>query len=305
MRHAMKFRLLLGLIFVVVFKSSYAQSTPQVVVSIKPIHSIVESLMDGIASPELLLQSNNSAHTFHLKPSQIRMIEDADLVVSIGDQFEIGLRKALKNLNSNNRVEITSLNNLDLHQYRADKIYEKDHQEHDQETSTYDMHLWLDISNMKKIANHIYLLLVDIDPVNKSKYNQNLQLLTSKLDALETEIEAQMLPFSSKIYATFSDTIQYFEKKYRLGRPVIVTPYHGARLSINRTLASKNTMNDFEVSCLIYGTEVRKSQISVLSEGLDLQVHRLDILGQEFSSGPEQYFDLMKKISNQVASCLK
>jgi zinc transport system substrate-binding protein len=114
-----------------------------------------------------------------------------------------------------------------------------------------------------------------------------------------------MHPFSSKIYATFSDTIQYFEKKYRLRRPVIVTPYHGARLSINRTLASKNTMNDFEVSCLIYGTEVRKSQISVLSEGLNLKVHRIDILGQEFSAGPEQYFNLMKKISNQVASCLK
>ncbi len=301
----MKFRLLLGLIFVVLFKSSYAQSTPQVVVSIKPIHSIIESLMDGIASPELLLKSNNSAHTFHLKPSQIRMIEDADLVVSIDDKFEIGLRKALKNLNSKNRVEIMSLNNLVLHQYRADKIYEKDNQEHDQETSTYDMHLWLDINNMKKIAHHIYLLLVNVDPVNTNRYNQNLQLLTSKLDALETEIEAQMLPFSSKIYATFSDTIQYFEKKYRLGRPIIVTPYHGARLSINRTLASKNTMNDFEVSCLIYGTEVRKSQISVLSEGLNLKVHRIDILGQEFSAGPEQYFNLMKKISNQVASCLK
>ena len=148
-------------------------------------------------------------------------------------------------------------------------------------------------------------MLVDVDPVNTNRYNQNLQLLTSKLDALETEIEAQMHPFSSKIYATFSDTIQYFEKKYRLGRPVIVTPYHGARLSINRTLASKNTMNDFEVSCLIYGTEVRKSQISVLSEGLNLKVHRIDILGQEFSAGPEQYFSLMKKISNQVASCLK
>ena len=301
----MKFRLILGLIFVVLFKSSYAQSTPQVVVSIKPIHSIVESLMDGIASPELLLKSNNSAHTFHLKPSQIRMIEDADLVISIGDQFEIGLRKALKNLDSKNRVEIMSLNNLVLHQYRADKIYDKDHQEHDQETSTYDMHLWLDINNMKKIAHHIYLLLVDVDPVNTNRYNQNLQLLTSKLDALETEIEAQMHPFSSKINATFSDTIQYFEKKYRLGRPVIVTPYHGARLSINRTLASKNTMNDFEVSCLIYGTEVRKSQISVLSEGLSLKVHRIDILGQEFSAGPEQYFNLMKKFSNQVASCLK
>ena len=91
----MRFRLLISLILIFVFKSSHAESTPQVVASIKPIHSIVAFLMEDIASPELLLQSNNSAHTFHLKPSQIRMIETADLVISIGDEFEIGLRLSL------------------------------------------------------------------------------------------------------------------------------------------------------------------------------------------------------------------
>ena len=301
----MRFRLLICLILFFVFKSSHAQSTPQVVVSIKPIHSIVAFLMEGVASPELLLQSNNSAHTFHLKPSQIRMIDTADLVISIGDEFEIGLRKALKNLDESNRFEIISLGSLNVHKYRAEKIYEKVQQEDSQEDLIADMHLWLDLDNMKKIAQHINGLLVDINPDNQDKYNMNLASLNSKLDILHIEIEKQMLPFSSDLYATYSDTIQYFEKKYNLGRPVIVTPYHGARLSINRTLASKNTINDLSISCLIYGTEVRKSQISVLSEGLKIKAHKIDILGQEFDEGPDHYFNLMKKISNQVASCLK
>ena len=301
----MRFRLLICLILFFVFKSSHAQSTPQVVVSIKPIHSIVAFLMEGIASPELLLQSNNSAHTFHLKPSQIRMIDTADLVISIGDDFEIGLRKALKNLDESNRFEIISLGSLNVHKYRAEKIYEKVQQEDSHEDLTADMHLWLDSDNMKKIAQHINGLLIDINPANQDKYNMNLASLNSKLDILDIEIEKQMLPFSSDLYATYSDTIQYFEKKYNLGRPVIVTPYHGARLSINRTLASKNTINDLSISCLIYGTEVRKSQISVLSEGLKIKAHKIDILGQEFDKGPNQFFNLMKKISNQVASCLK
>ena len=301
----MRFRLLICLILFFVFKSSHAESTPQVVVSIKPIHSIVAFLMEDIASPELLLQSNNSAHTFHLKPSQIRMIETADLVISIGDEFEIGLRKALKNLDESNRFEIISLGSLNVHKYRAEKIYEKVQQEDSQEDLIADMHLWLDLDNMKKIAQHINGLLIDINPANQDKYNMNLASLSSKLDILQIELEKQMLPFSSDLYATYSDTIQYFEKKYNLGRPVIVTPYHGARLSINRTLASKNTINDLNISCLIYGTEVRKSQISVLSEGLIIKAHKIDILGQEFDEGPNQYFNLMKKISNQVASCLK
>jgi len=301
----MRFRLLICLILFFVFKSSHAQSTPQVVVSIKPIHSIVAFLMEGVASPELLLQSNNSAHTFHLKPSQIRMIDTADLVISIGDEFEIGLRKALKNLDESNRFEIISLGSLNVHKYRAEKIYEKVQQEDSQEDLIADMHLWLDLDNMKKIAQHINGLLIDINPANQDKYNMNLASLNSKLDVLQIELEKQMLPFSSDLYATYSDTIQYFEKKYNLGRPVIVTPYHGARLSINRTLASKNTINDLNIPCLIYGTEVRKSQISVLSEGLKIKAHKIDILGQEFDKGPNQFFNLMKKISNQVASCLK
>ena len=300
----MKSRLLLSLILIFVFKSIHAQSAPMVVASIKPIHSIVQSLMEGIASPELLLKSNNSAHTFHLKPSQIKIIENADLVVSIGDEFEIGLRKAFKNLDESKRLEISKMTTLKTHKYRADKLYGKD-QDTNQDNLRNDMHLWLDIDNMKKISQHINFLLTDIDPDNENKYNENLSSLISKLDALQIEIEKQMLPFSSDIYATYSDTIQYFEKKYNLGRPIIVTPYHGARLSINRTLASKNTINDLNVSCLFYGTEVRKSQISVLSEGLDLKTYKIDILGQEFDQGPDQYFKFMQNISNQVTLCLK
>ena len=301
----MKSRLLLSLLLIFLFKSILAQSAPMVVVSIKPIHSIVQSLMEGVASPELLLKSNNSAHTFHLKPSQIKMIENADLVVSIGDEFEIGLRRAFKNFDESKRLEISRMTSLKTHKYRADKLYEKDPQDTNQDDLRNDMHLWLDIDNMKKISQHINSLLIDIDPDNENKYNENLSFLMSKLDALQIEIEKQILPLSSEIYATYSDTIQYFEKKYNLGRPIIVTPYHGARLSINRTLASKNTINDLNVSCLFYGTDVRKSQISVLSEGLDVKAYKIDILGQEFDQGPDQYFKLMQNISNQVTLCLK
>ena len=177
----MRFRLLICSILFFVFKSSHAQSTPQVVVSIKPIHSIVAFLMEGVAFPELLLQSNNSAHTFHLKPSQIRMIETADLVISIGDEFEIGLRRALKNLDESNRFEIISLGSLNVHKYRADKIYEKAQQEDSQEDLTADMHLWLDLNNVKKIAQHINGLLIDINPANQDKYNMNLASLNSCL----------------------------------------------------------------------------------------------------------------------------
>ena len=89
----MIYRLLLGLTFLLYLNNVGANSTPNVVVSIKPIHSIVSALMEGVSKPQLLLESSDSAHTFHLKPSQLRLLSNADLVITIGDSFEMGLKK--------------------------------------------------------------------------------------------------------------------------------------------------------------------------------------------------------------------
>jgi len=299
----MKYRLLLSFIFLLAIKNVDAQSTPSVVVSIKPIHSIVTTLMTGIAEPKLLLKSSNSAHTFHLKPSQVRMIANADLVIIISEDFESGLRKAIKNIENDSLFQITSLGTLNIHKSRSEILYSKEHEEH--EESIYDLHLWLDINNKKLIAKHISELLIKIDPINEDKYNNNFLELMLDLEELKIDLEKEIAPFLTRQFAVFSDTTQYFEKSMNFLRPIIITPYHGARLSIIRTLMAKEAMSDLSVSCLLYGQEAKPNQISVLLEGLSLKTFEIDIMGTKYPAGPDQYFNLMKRISSQLASCLK
>ena len=302
----MKYRLLLSFIFLLAIKNVAAQSTPSVVVSIKPIHSIVTSLMSGIAEPQLLLKSSNSAHTFHLKPSQVQMLANADLVIIISGDFESGLRKAIKNIEDDSLFQIISLNNLSIHKSRSEILKSKEYEGADEhEDNIYDLHLWLDINNMKLIAKHINKLLIKIDPVNEDKYNNNFLELMLNLEELKIDLEKEIDPFLASQFAVFSDTTQYFEKSMKLIRPIIITPYHGARLSIIRTLMAKEAMSDLSVSCLLYGQEAKPNQISVLSEGLSLKTFEIDILGTKYPAGPDQYFNLMKRISSQLASCLK
>jgi len=42
-----------------------------------------------------------------------------------------------------------------------------------------------------------------------------------------------------------------------------------------------------------------------LSEGLTLKAFKIDILGAAYPSGSDQYFNLIKGISSQLALCLK
>lgn len=306
LRHAMNYRLLLGLILLLTIKSVGAQSTLNVVVSIKPIHSIVTMLMDGVATPKLLLNSSNSAHTFHLKPSQIRMLSKSDLVITISNDFETGLRKALKNVKKDSHFKVSSLNQLNILKSRGEDIYEANEEEEGNHADhTNDLHLWLDVDNMQLISKHISNLLIELDPANKAKYSENLLKANSELNKLKIKLQRQLEPFSSTRFAIFADTLQYFENNLNLKRPVIITPYHGERLSINRTLKAKKIIKDLNISCLIYGSEIRPNQVNVLSEGLTLKAFKIDILGAVYPAGSDQYFNLMKRISSQLASCLK
>ena len=296
----MNYRLLLSFILLLTIKSVGAQSTLDVVVSIKPIHSITTMLMDGIAMPKLLLNSSNSAHTFHLKPSQIKMLSNADLVITISDDFEIGLRKALKNINKASHLSIINLDQLKIHNSRGEEIYGLN-----EEHNKFDLHLWLDVNNMQLIAKHISTLLIELDPVNASRYSENFLKVHSELNKLKIELQQQLAPFSSTQYAIFADILQYFEDSLQLSKPVIISPFHGARLSIKRILEAKKIIKDLNIKCLLYDSEIKAKQVQVLSEGLNLKVYKIDILGNEFAPGQGLYFNLMKKTSSQLSLCLK
>ena len=293
--------LLVGLIFFISINTVSAQPATNVVVSIRPIHSIVSALMEEVSEPRLLLDSNDSAHTFHLKPSQLKLLSNADLLITIGDSFESGLSKVIRNIDQNYRLNLSEIKELQIYDFRDHNEIEHDeHDEHDK-----DLHLWLDVGNVQIIAEKIKQRLIEINPSNKEKYNTNYLELESKLNQLEEKIQFQLEPIKSTPFAIYADILQYFEKNFDLNKPVIIAPYHGARLSINRVIKAKNKMKNQKTRCLIYGSENTSKQINVLTEGLDIKAHSVDILGVKLEPGSEQYFDLMKEILNQLASCLE
>ena len=59
---------------------SLAQAEVKVVTSIKPIHSLVSAVMVGVGEPSLLVKGAGSPHTYSLKPSQAKQLQEADLV---------------------------------------------------------------------------------------------------------------------------------------------------------------------------------------------------------------------------------
>lgn len=100
--------------------SALAQTSLKVVASIKPIHSLVAGVMQGVGKPELIVDGASSPHTHHLRPSQARDIQDATIVFWMGPHMEAFLDKPLHSLGQGATIvalsEAPGLHTLEMRQ---------------------------------------------------------------------------------------------------------------------------------------------------------------------------------------------
>ena len=75
-----------------------AAAPPEVVVSIKPIHSLVAAVMEGVATPALIVAGGASPHLYTLRPSDAEHLASAGIVFWIGPIFESFLAKTCARL---------------------------------------------------------------------------------------------------------------------------------------------------------------------------------------------------------------
>jgi len=76
----------------------------RIVTDIAPIHSLVTMVVGHQIDVELLVPASQSPHSFNLKPSQIRNINHADLIVLLSDSFTPSLSRHLSTINKKSVV---------------------------------------------------------------------------------------------------------------------------------------------------------------------------------------------------------
>jgi zinc transport system substrate-binding protein len=107
-----------------------------VVASIKPVHSLVASVMQGIGEPVLLVKGTGSEHSYSLRPSEARALEQAEVVFWVGETMETFLLKPLRALAGNAKVvELWRVPGLTLFATREGGMWEA-HEHGDEHAGT-------------------------------------------------------------------------------------------------------------------------------------------------------------------------
>lgn len=112
---------------------------PSVAVDIAPVHSLVARVMDGVGTPDLIVQSGASPHEYSLRPSEAAALQNADLVFWIGEDLTPWMEDAVGTLASGATVTtLLEADGITLLDFREGALFEAhdhghgDHEEHDE-----------------------------------------------------------------------------------------------------------------------------------------------------------------------------
>ncbi|WP_376966579.1 zinc ABC transporter substrate-binding protein [Azospirillum sp. A26] len=299
---------------------------PKVVVSIKPIHSLVASVMHGVGEPVLLVRGGASPHSYTMKPSDAKALSAADLVVWVGPELEGFLEKPLKaNAPKATRLTLMEQKGMTLLQAREGGAWEPhdhghegghegghdghghkdhDHKDHDDDHDELNSHIWLDPANARAIVTATADALAARDPADAEAYRSNADRTLQAIDALDAELKATLAPLKDKPFVVFHDAYQYFEARYDLSAVGSITVSPDRRPSAKRLSAIRAKIAGLNAACVFAEPQFEPTLVRTVVEGTNARTGVLDPEGADLPEGEALYPTLMRNLAASLRGCL-
>jgi len=297
-----------------------AEAPPRVVASVKPVHSLVAGVMDGVASPKLLVSGGESPHTHTLSPSAAATLSEADLAVWVGPALEAFLARPMDNLvAADARLRLTGVEGVRLLETRASGVWTGAHAHDGHESEGHehegdgrerpgadrtDPHIWLDPANAKAIVDAVAARLRQLDPANAQAYAANAAEVRQRIDALDAELRETLAPVRSVPYAVFHDAYHYVERRYELNAVGSITLSPDRRPSARRLQAVRETLRRREAACIFREPQFAPDLVRTVAADTPVRVGVLDPLGADLDPGPGLYPALMRTLAQALRDCL-
>ena len=226
--------------------TSAVRAELKVVTTIKPLHSLIANVMDGVGEPALIIEGSTSPHSFTLKPSHAKLLEEADIIFWVGESIETFMERPLESIVKNAEVvefmEVESINKLKFreesifddhddhgqeehrhepeadHQAHAGETEHDDHQGHDAHADGHeqDPHVWTSPLLAQHMAGRIRDKLSELAPDHARDFARNHDAFVAELVALDAELHKSLDPLPNRKFMVFHPAWGYFAAHYGL-----------------------------------------------------------------------------------------
>lgn len=285
-----------------------------VVASLKPLGFIASAITDGVTTTEVLLPDGASEHDYALRPSDVKRLQNADLVFWVGPDMEAFMAKSAQQIPAGKQVLMQALPGVEplLIKGADDDEDEHDGQPHADDNSDehhhhgdYNMHLWLspEIARMSAVAIHDKL--VEVMPQSRARLDANLQAFEATLTQTDNAVGSELAPVKGKGYFVFHDAYGYFERHYGLTPLGHFTVNPEIQPGAQRLHQIRTQLVEQKATCVFAEPQFRPAVVEAVARGTSVRMGTLDPLGTSIKLGKESYAQFLAQLSTQYASCLK
>ena len=321
------------------FYFSALKAEIKVVTSIKPIHSLVSYIMEGVGSPDLIVDGYNSPHGFSLKPSHAKMLQEADIVIYVGEGLEEFLEKPLESLAQNAvKFELLKQSGMKKLKFRERNIFEghddhddhghgkkkkddhDDHDDHDHDKKAkkedhddhghddhghghgeFDPHIWLDPMNAKIIIKKVTNQLSKLDKDNSSTYKSNSKKALKEIDNLIKQVKSDINKDAKVV--VFHDAYQYFEKRFDVNIIGALTVNADVLPGAEQLAEIREVIEHEKVTCVLSEPQFNPDIVKTIANDTNINMGVLDPLGAKLDKGKTLYSNLISNISSSLKNC--
>jgi len=187
---------------------------------------------------EAMAKGYQDPHFVEAKPSFLLKLRQADLLVVVGLQLEIGWLPPLITQSGNSRIQVGANGYLDASQF-AEIL------EIPQGSITRAMgdvhplgnpHYWLDPDNGRRVAKGIVSKLAEMDPEDGGYFQQRFQDFDRRLTEADKKWLADMKPYRGRKVVTYHNSLPNFAKHFGLNVVGFVEPRPGIPPTPSHTL---------------------------------------------------------------------
>ncbi len=216
----------------------------RVVTTLTDLASLTQEVGGDRIDVEALAKGYQDPHFVEPKPSFLLKLRNADLLISVGLDLEIGWLPPLITQSGNGRIQPGAPGYLDASQFTEileipqGKLTRAEGDVH----PLGNPHYWLDPDNGRRIAKGIAAKLTEMDPGDQAYFQQREQDFEKRLAEADKKWLAQMAPYRGAKVVTYHRSWPNFAKHFGLDVVGYIEPRPGIPPTPSHTIEIVNLM---------------------------------------------------------------
>lgn len=291
-----------------------------VATTIFPLADIASNIGGEEVEVVNILEPGASPHTFEAKPSDIRRLQDAEVLFSIGHGLDTWTGDLVRSVEGMQVVTVDEGISLqpfmfeeghdehggheeeEEHEEGHHDEHDEDGHEHEHDHEGNDPHYWLSVQNAGVIAQNIAQVLSEIDPANKQVYEDNLEDYQEQLEALRQELSGQLSKLPDHELLVFHDSWSYFAREYNLEIAGVFEPSPGKEPTPQYLKELNDAAKMHGIKAVFTEPQLASSAVEPFVQDLGLGIYTLDPLGG--LNERDSYLNLMRYNAQTIHNAL-